>query len=79
MEHYRCQKAWITDERQVRIVDTIFFKHKYLTMPTLTPAKVVIKAAGKLEEAIAGILPKHTDVRSIAKIIRTIHKHSKQD
>ena len=57
IEHYRCHQAWITDTRHVWIADTIFFKHKYLTMPTMSPAKVVLKAADDLEQAIVGVLP----------------------
>jgi hypothetical protein len=34
-----------------------FFKHKYLTMPTLTPSNNLIRAANNLTNAIAGIIP----------------------
>jgi hypothetical protein len=35
----------------------VFFKHKYLTMPTLTPADALIKAVDNLTSAIAGVVP----------------------
>jgi hypothetical protein len=35
----------------------VFFKHKYLTMPALTPADALIQAADNLTSAIAGIVP----------------------
>jgi hypothetical protein len=35
----------------------VFFKHKYLTMPTITPADALILAADNLTAAIAGVVP----------------------
>jgi hypothetical protein len=35
----------------------VFFKHKYLTMPTLTLAGALIGAADNLTSAIAGVIP----------------------
>jgi hypothetical protein len=34
-----------------------FFKHKYLTMPTITPADALIRAANDLTDAISGVIP----------------------
>jgi hypothetical protein len=56
-EHYRCHKVFITDTRHTRICSTVFFKHKYLTMPTLTPSDALICAAYNLTDAIEGIRP----------------------
>ena len=39
---------------------TIFFKHKYLTMPTITPADALIRAADSLTDAIMGLIPTPT-------------------
>ncbi|KAL7532914.1 hypothetical protein ACHAXR_004935 [Thalassiosira sp. AJA248-18] len=40
--------------RAERIADTIFFKHKYLTSPTVTPEDAVVAAAQQLAQAIGG-------------------------
>ncbi len=56
-EHYRCHKVFISDTCHTRICSTVFFKHKYLTMPTLTPSDALICAADNLTDAIAGIIP----------------------
>jgi hypothetical protein len=40
-----------------RIYSSVFFKHKYLTMPTLTPSNALIQAASNLTDTIAEILP----------------------
>ncbi len=56
-EHYCYHKVFISDTRHTQICSTVFFKHKYLTMPTLTPSNALIRAANNLTNAIAGILP----------------------
>ena len=54
-EHYRmhvvfCKKTWAK-----RLADTVFFKHKQITQPTVTPADAIVNAFNKLREAIHGI------------------------
>jgi hypothetical protein len=41
-DHYRCREIYINDTRHTRTCNTVFFKHKYLTMPTLTTADAII-------------------------------------
>ena len=54
MEHYRCHKIWVKDTKNVRVGNTVFFKHKYLTMPTLTNADALVNAANDLKAALNG-------------------------
>ena len=35
-KHYRCHQIWNQKTKAERISDTVFFKHKYLTQPTLS-------------------------------------------
>ena len=56
-EHYRCHEVYIIDTRHTRMCSTVFFKHKYLTMPSLTPADALIRAADNLTTALAGVIP----------------------
>ncbi len=56
-DHYHCHKIYINCTRHTRTCNTVFFKHKYLTMPTLTPADALIQAVNNLISAIAGIVP----------------------
>ena len=44
-EHYWCFPVWLKDTRAVRASETVFFKHKCLTMPTITPEAALLKAA----------------------------------
>ncbi len=56
-EHYLCHKIYISKMCHQQICSTVFFKHKHLTMPTITPADALIQAAENLTEAIAGLSP----------------------
>ena len=56
-EHYRCHKVYITSSRSIRVCQTVFFKHKYLTQPSFTSHDALIEAADKLASAITRVLP----------------------
>ena len=58
--------------REIRTTGTMFFKHKYLTMPTITLAQVVLKAATDLEEAIRGVIPQHNGTTEALTKLREI-------
>jgi hypothetical protein len=59
-EHYRCHQVYITNTKHIRTCETVFFKHKYLTMPTITPANLLVKAAKNLVDTILGNFPTNT-------------------
>jgi hypothetical protein len=59
-EHYWCHKIYIPDTRSNRVRNAVFFKHKYLTMPTITSDVALILATDKLVDAIAGVVPKNS-------------------
>ena len=48
VEQYRFHQVWVKDTKSVRIGNTVFFKHKYLTMHTVTAADALLKAANDL-------------------------------
>jgi hypothetical protein len=56
-DHYRCHEIYISDTRHTRVCNTVFFKHKYLTIPTITAPDALIRAADDLTNAIAGVVP----------------------
>ena len=56
-EHHHCQEVYIIDTRHTHMCSSVFFKHKYLTMPSLTPADALIRAADDLTTALAGVIP----------------------
>jgi hypothetical protein len=56
-EHYRCFNIWTKETRTTRVSDTVFFKHKYLTNPSVTPADALIAAAQHMTAALRSNLP----------------------
>ncbi len=51
-EHYRCHIIFCQKTRSERISDTVFFQHKYITQPTVTPEDQIVKAIRDLTAAI---------------------------
>jgi hypothetical protein len=47
-EHYRCHKIFCKRTRSERILDTVWFKHRYITQPTITSDDIVVKAIGDI-------------------------------
>jgi len=54
LEHYRCHVIYVKQTKSERISDSVFFKTKYLTQPTLSPADVISKALIDLTQALKG-------------------------
>ena len=53
-EHYRCHIIYVKQTKSERVSDTVFFKTKFITQPTLTPADVITKALNDLTQALKG-------------------------
>ena len=51
-EHYRCWNLWNLKTKSTRVSETVFFKHKYITNPTLTPEDAIIAAANQMTETL---------------------------
>ena len=51
-KHYRCFKIWNKETRNVRVSDTVFFKHKYLTNPSVSAQDALMQAAKQLTDAL---------------------------
>jgi len=73
-DHYRCHEIYITDTHHARVCNTVFFKHKYLTMPTITPANALIRAADDLMDALTGVVPPPNMTRDAVDQLMTIFK-----
>jgi hypothetical protein len=57
---YPCHNIYISDTRSIRICKTVFFKHKYITMPSFTLANALLRVADNLTAAINGSIPRNT-------------------
>jgi hypothetical protein len=64
-KHYLCWKFWTTATRATRTSGAAFFKHKYITNPTITPKDRVIAAAGALAHALHNWMPPHMQAPTI--------------
>ncbi len=58
-EHHQCFHIYIVKTRAMRISDTVFFKHQYITIPQVTPKTLVIKAALDLTSALKGTISRN--------------------
>ena len=53
-EHYRCHVIHVKKTRSEQLTDTVWFKHKYITQPKVTPADQIVKAINNLTCALKG-------------------------
>ncbi|KAL7477511.1 hypothetical protein ACHAW6_003318, partial [Cyclotella cf. meneghiniana] len=54
-EHHRCHIVFVKKTQSKRVIDTVLFKHKYITQPEVMPADMIIKAYHDLTKALQGI------------------------
>ncbi len=47
-------QIYVKKMRSKRISDIVFFKHRYITQPTLTPVDIIVKALDDLTHAQKG-------------------------
>ena len=52
------------DTRSVHVGETVFFKHKYLTQPTVTNSDVILQTGDDLCQALKGVIPKNGVTRT---------------
>ena len=51
-EHYRCHRIYVKKTRDERVSNTVTFKHRHITQPTVTPADVAIQAIKDLTKVM---------------------------
>jgi len=73
-EHYRCHVVYITATRSLRVCQTVFFKHKYLTQPSFTTNDALLLAADRLTAAIKGVVPTTTSTQAGVQQLLDIFK-----
>ena len=79
LKHYRCYKIWVKETRSVRVGNSVFFKHKYLTMPTTTNADSLLKAANDMTTAIEGGIPQSSETASAIDSLMKIFQKNADD
>ena len=59
-EHYQCQTVSMVDLHNRRTSGAIWFKHKYLTHPSVTPVDRITEAIGGLAKTLTTVIPPPT-------------------
>eukprot|EP00804_Cyclotella_cryptica_P015673 CCRYP_003654-RB/>CCRYP_003654-RB protein AED:0.35 eAED:0.35 QI:0/0/0/1/0/0/4/0/497 len=79
-EHYRTHVIFVKKTRAKRLADTVFFKHRYITQPTVTTADAIANAYRKLQQAITGIQHSRDDAQmeAIERIQRAFDEANNQ-
>ena len=54
-EYLRCQKVYISETRNVRVGQTVSFKHRYPTQPSITPSSL-LKGPTPVNDALQNAL-----------------------
>jgi hypothetical protein len=67
MQHHQCFWVYITKTRATRISNTVFFKHQYITNPTVSPESHVVAAAQQLATALKGNIPAGNEMAEALK------------
>ena len=74
-EHYRCHIVWVEDTRSTRTGQTVFFRNKYITQPTVTAADAFVRTGedlcSALTDASLGSDATRLAVDKLMKIYRT--------
>ena len=53
-EHYRTHIVYVKATKHLRLSDTVYFKHKYITQLRITPEDRIVNAYQQLTQAIQG-------------------------
>jgi hypothetical protein len=59
--------VYITKTWATRVSDTVFFKHQYITNPTVSPESLVVAAAQQLATALKGNIPAGNEMAEALK------------
>jgi hypothetical protein len=79
-EHYQCWKFWMVSTWATRILGTAFFKHKYLTNPSVIPEDQIVVAAARFTKAIQGTTIANlctSTLKSLGDLQSIFHKAAK--
>ncbi len=72
MQHHRCFRVYITKTRATRISNTVYFKHQYITNPTVSPESHVVAVAQQLAMALQGNIPAGNETAEALKKVSNL-------
>ena len=74
-DHYSCHEVWISDTKSKRVGQNVFFKHKYLTQPTITASDALLRAGDNICAALQNVDPKKNSSRIAINFLMDIFKN----
>jgi hypothetical protein len=72
LQHHRCFCVYIMKTRATRISDTVYFKHQYITNPTVSPESHVVAVAQQLATALQGNIPAGNETAEALKKVSNL-------
>ena len=79
-DHYRCHRVWVKDTKSERVGQTVFFKHKYITQPTITTSDALLRASEDVCEALLKSQPSSKKTRTaVDKLIEIFKGKAKSE
>ena len=73
-EHYRCHEIWVSETSHVRVGQTVFFKYKYLTQPSVTPLDAIVQASDDLCSVLKGRPSVKGNMRTAVELLMEIFR-----
>ena len=77
-DHYRCHEVWVKDTKSKRVGQTVFFKHKYITQPTVTATDALLRSSEDICDALLKAPPRNTNTRKAIDLLIEIFKPANQ-
>ncbi|KAL7502572.1 hypothetical protein ACHAXN_003578 [Cyclotella atomus] len=79
-EHYRVHNCQIKQTKKERLSDTVQFKHKHITNPTLTPTDKLMNALANCKAALEGKLNEHPNeqLQQLRKLVDSLEPVTKK-
>ena len=59
LEHYHYYWGWMNETNKIRGSETVRFKHKYITNPSITSGNAIVNAVQQLNSALQESTPLH--------------------
>jgi hypothetical protein len=69
-KHYRCQKVWMKDTHATQVSGVVWFKHKCLTNPSVTPEDQIVAAIGGLAKTLTTGVPPQLHNNTVDKLCK---------
>ncbi len=76
-EHYRVHNCYVKTTQAERLTDTIQFKHKNITNPTISPQDKIMHALANCKNALTGMM-NGTQMEELQTLLTKAHAHLEQ-